>query len=607
MTAAPPPPAVPLLAQVAALAARLRGGAPPGAPLALPGGVEAAFDLTRFEAEIILLLAGAELDPAFPVPEPSVAQCLALLPEPDWAAFAPGAPLRWWRLVALAEGAPLAQARLRLDEAVLHHLLGTGGPDAALMPLLRPAPAPPPLPPSLDAVAAEAAALLAGEAPPLVQLVGPAGAGGAEAAAAAAARLGAPLEVLPARNLPAAPEAREDLALRWRRHALLSGALLLLEVEEGEEPARAAAALLPALDGAAVLVAAPHPLPAPPGAAAVALEVSRPPPLEQAALWRDALGPRAPALDGAIREVAAQYALGPGAIRALAAQAPADGPALRRLCRRHLRRAMDGLAARIEPRARLEDLVLPEEVAAQLRLLLVHARQRLRVLEEWGFAARLGRGLGLGALFCGPPGTGKTLAAEAIAGELGLELFRVDLSRVVSKYIGETERNLARVFDAAECGEALLLFDEADALFGRRTEVKDSHDRYANIEVSFLLSRMEEHRGLSVLTTNMRQAMDVAFLRRLRFAVEFPFPDAAERARIWRRVLPDGAPVGALDFARLAQLNMPGGHIRNVALGAAFLAAEAGVPIGMAQIRAAAAAECAKLERPLAPAEVAGW
>jgi hypothetical protein len=607
MTAAPRPPADTLLDQVAGLAARLRDGAPPAPPVPLPGGIDAVFELTRFESSVLLLLAAAEFDPGFPLPEPTVAQCLALLPEPDWAAFAPGAPLRWWRLVTLAEEAPLAQARLRIDEAVLQHMLGSGGPDSLLLRLLRPGQPDLPLPPSLAEVAAEAAGLLSGDPPPVVQLIGPAAAGQAEIAASAAARLGVSLEILAARNLPAAAEAREELGMRWRRHALLSGAVLLLEVDETEEAPRSAAALLSALGGAAVLVAAAQPLPAPPGTASVVLDVARPPPLEQAALWHAALGPRAAALGEAVREVAGQYALGPGAIRALAAQAPADGPALRRLCRRHLRRSMDGLAMRVEPRARLDDLILPEEVAAQLRLLLVHARQRLRVLEEWGFGARLGRGLGLGALFAGPSGTGKTLAAEAIAGELELEVFRVDLSRVVSKYIGETERNLRRIFDSAECGEALLLFDEADALFGRRTEVKDSHDRYANIEVSFLLSRMEEHRGISVLTTNMRQAMDVAFLRRLRFAVEFPFPDAAERARIWRSVLPAGAPVGDLDFDRLAQLNLPGGHIRNIALGAAFLAAEAGVPIGMAQVRAAAAGEYAKLERPIAPSEVAGW
>jgi SpoVK/Ycf46/Vps4 family AAA+-type ATPase len=177
----------------------------------------------------------------------------------------------------------------------------------------------------------------------------------------------------------------------------------------------------------------------------------------------------------------------------------------------------------------------------------------------------------------------------------------------VSKYIGETEKNLRRVFDAAERGGAVLLFDEADALFGKRSEVKDSHDRYANIEVSYLLMRMEAYRGLAILTTNMRKALDSAFLRRLRFVVEFPFPGPVERAEIWRRVIPSRAPADGLDFARLGQLTVTGGNIRNIALSAAFLAADEGAPIAMRHMKAAAHTEYMKLDRSLTPAEVAGW
>ena len=209
------------------------------------------------------------------------------------------------------------------------------------------------------------------------------------------------------------------------------------------------------------------------------------------------------------------------------------------------------------------------------------------------------RGLGITALFAGPSGTGKTLAAEVIARELRLDLYRIDLSAVVSKYIGETEKNLRRVFDAAEEGGAVLLFDEADALFGKRSEVKDSHDRYANIEVSYLLQRMEAYRGLAILTTNMKHALDPAFQRRIRFVVQFPFPDPTARAEIWRGAFPSATPVGNLDLAWLASLDVTGGSIRNIAIGAAFLAAEAGEPVGMTHLLAAARSECAKLDRPL--------
>ena len=199
------------------------------------------------------------------------------------------------------------------------------------------------------------------------------------------------------------------------------------------------------------------------------------------------------------------------------------------------------------------------------------------------------------------------MAAEVLASELQLDLYRIDLSSVVSKYIGETEKNLRRVFDAAEEGGAILLFDEADALFGKRSEVKDSHDRYANIEISYLLQRMEAYRGLAILTTNMKSALDRAFLRRLRFVVEFPFPDATARQEIWERILPIEVPTRDLDVTRLARLNVAGGNIRNIALGAVFTAAEEDRPVDMAHLLAAAQQEYRKLERPLTEAETRGW
>ncbi len=178
---------------------------------------------------------------------------------------------------------------------------------------------------------------------------------------------------------------------------------------------------------------------------------------------------------------------------------------------------------------------------------------------------------------------------------------------MVSKYIGETEKNLRRVFDAAEEGGAILLFDEADALFGKRSEVKDSHDRYANVEVSYLLQRMETYRGLAILTTNVKEAIDTAFLRRIRFVVRFPFPDGGQRAEIWRRIFPGQTPTEGLDVERLARLGVTGGNIRNIALYAAFLAADAGEPVRMSHLLRAAQAEYAKLEKPMAESEIGGW
>jgi vesicle-fusing ATPase len=211
------------------------------------------------------------------------------------------------------------------------------------------------------------------------------------------------------------------------------------------------------------------------------------------------------------------------------------------------------------------------------------------------------------ALFAGESGTGKTFAAEVLAGDLGLDLYRIDLAGTVSKYIGETEKNLRRVFDAAEASGAVLLFDEADALFGKRGEVKDGHDRYANLEVAYLLQRMESYRGLAVLTTNLRSNLDRAFLRRLRFVVQFPFPDAPQRAEIWRRVFPAATPVDGLDPDALARLTVSGGSIHTIALAAAFAAAEDGTPVAPAHVLRAARFEYAKTDRALTDSELEGF
>jgi SpoVK/Ycf46/Vps4 family AAA+-type ATPase len=244
---------------------------------------------------------------------------------------------------------------------------------------------------------------------------------------------------------------------------------------------------------------------------------------------------------------------------------------------------------------------------ATLRQIATHVRRRSRVYDEWGFAAASRRGLGISALFSGESGTGKTMAAEVLANELRLDLYRIDLASMISKYIGETEKNLRRVFDAAEASGAILLFDEADALFGKRSDVKEGHDRYANIEVSYLLQRMEAYRGLAILTTNNAAALDPAFQRRLRFTVAFPFPDADHRNRIWRGVFPARTPVVDLDYVKLARLNVPGGSIRNIAMNAAFLAVEAGGPVRMSHLLQAARGEAAKRERPPSEAEIRGW
>jgi len=268
---------------------------------------------------------------------------------------------------------------------------------------------------------------------------------------------------------------------------------------------------------------------------------------------------------------------------------------------------LDAYAERVEPRASWSSLVLPADRLELLHEIAAHVRHRARVHDEWQWARRSARGLGVSALFCGPSGTGKTLAAEVLASELGLDLYQIDLARVVSKYIGETEKHLRRIFDVADATGAILLFDEADALFGKRSEVRDSHDRYANIEVSYLLQRMESYRGLSILTTNTRGALDNALYRRLRFVVSFPFPDALQRERLWRGVFPSATPVDGLDYAKLAAVHLSGGAIRNIALLAAFRAAARDDAVTMSDLASATQLELAKTEKTLAPSETRDW
>lgn len=262
-------------------------------------------------------------------------------------------------------------------------------------------------------------------------------------------------------------------------------------------------------------------------------------------------------------------------------------------------RKLSALARKLTPRHSWPDIVLPPNALAQLSELCAHVKHRQTVFVDWGFDRKLSLGKGLCALFCGQSGVGKTMAVEIVASELQLEAFKIDLSSVVSKYIGETEKNLSKVFEEAEASNAILFFDEADALFGKRSEVKDAHDRYANIEINYLLQRVEEFEGLVILASNMRKNIDDAFFRRMQFVVDFPFPDVAHRYRIWKRHFPPEAPAGDdIDFSYLAsQFNLSGGNIKNVVVGAAFLAAQDGRVIRMPHLIRAVKREYEKIGR----------
>jgi ATPase family associated with various cellular activities (AAA)/Winged helix domain, variant len=587
-------------------------------PLALAALVR-LFGLSAFERDVVLLCAGIELDARFAAavaaaqgapperPEPTFALALAVLPDAHWSALTPAAPLRAWRLVEL-RGAGLTGAPLRLEERILHFLTGLNQLDERLQGLVtlgaRGGERDPPHPDT----AARLASYLGREGT-VAQVVDGDAVARETLAAAAGAALDRGLLRLRAADVPAPAAERVALARLVAREAVLGRAIVLVDSEGTPEDAARVTPFVRAL-GVPTVVAGPE---AVAGLAGFAPVFDLPPPTReaQAATWRRALGPLANRLNGALPPILAQFRLSTEAINAVAgdvsASDDAEPAALWDRCRRAARPAIQDLAQRVEPAASWDDLVLPAPQLATLREIAVHVRRRAQVYDDWGFSTRGTRGLGISALFAGPSGTGKTMAAEVLAGDLRLDLHRIDLATVVSKYIGETEKNLRRVFDAAESGGAILLFDEADALFGKRSEVRDSHDRYANIEVSYLLQRMEAYRGLAILTTNQKSALDPAFLRRIRFVVQFPFPDAAHRAAIWQRIFPAATPTAPLEYERLGQLAVSGGHIRNIALHGAFLAADRGEPVGMHHLLEAARGEYAKLERPLTDAESRGW
>lgn len=321
------------------------------------------------------------------------------------------------------------------------------------------------------------------------------------------------------------------------------------------------------------------------------LVVDRPGPHIREALWQAALAGHGLVADPSdVATVAQLFALGPGQVRAAAAVVARGGDtghaALAGAARDQVAQGVAGLAERVRAEVGWDDLVLPAPVAARLRSLEAAIRMRHQVFDDWGLARLAGGHRSIRALFSGPSGTGKTMAASVVAGSLGLALHRVDLSAVVSKYIGETEKNLARVFHAAEDGGAILFFDEADALFGKRTEVRDAHDRYANIETSFLLQRMESFDGVVVLASNLAGNLDEAFARRIHVHVEFPAPDQRLREQLWVRAFPPAVPVASdVDPAVLAgMVALTGGEVRTAALTAAFAAAQEGAAVSMAHV-----------------------
>jgi hypothetical protein len=583
------------------------------------------FGLTPLDVEILLVALAPDVDVRFEQlygylnddvtrRRASAGLALALCGAPAGSAaararFAAGSALLAGGLMVVEDTErPLLSRALRVPDRVIDHLLGGDGPHPALADITHPGP--PELDLSLDA-GPLARALRAGME--LVHLREQPSSGGTAVACAAAAAVGRPALVLDLRRLAARPDAVE-LAAVAVREAGLTGAVVvgwpLEQLVEHPEVIRVLASR-PAAESAAarsvVLAgnAAWDPLwsPVPPLLLdAPALDVA-----QRAALWAATLdGVLDPGLDPG--PATAQFVLSPDqvvrAARSATLQAavrgsPVTAADLGRGVRAQNAVGLARLARRVEPAVGWRDLVLPAPTTAQLREIALRARFRGRVLDEWRMRPGGGRGRGVTALFAGDSGTGKTMSAEVIAADLGLDLYAVDLSSVIDKYVGETEKNLERIFSEAAGVNAVLLFDEADAIFGKRSEVRDAHDRYANVESAYLLQRMESFDGLALLATNLRANLDDALTRRLDLVIDFPMPDEEQRRALWDRCLGDRIPRAPdldLEFCAAA-FELSGGNIRSAVVAAAYLAAEQDRPVSTADLVGGVYREYRKLGR----------
>jgi DNA polymerase III delta prime subunit len=599
--------------------------------------------LSPFEQQVVLLCFAPQVDPGFAelyayVQDHAARKfatarlAVTLFAEDEQArhtaldSFMPESPLRRLAILDVEPGpfpaTALASRPLHLASRIADYLRGRNRLDSQVADLLQSVPDAP-LTSSQQDLAERLVRLLkdrrtlAGT----LNLVGEAGIGKQNVAREVCARLGLQLARIDPDRLHAGATEQHQLLRCLHREAVLSPLAFYIDLSDPEVTDKNTQTALKALIEhlpALLMVGSQAPWKTNRQLSVVAV----PPPglADQTLLWQHALAGTDHTLDDRIEAIVQQFQFGPqDVVRAvktaqhLAQMRNGGGKTevtakdLWQACRDRNSPRLDQLGRRILSGYIWDDIVLSSDLSAQLRELSAQVTQRHRVYEEWGFGSHLSRGRGISALFAGPSGTGKTMAAEVLANALQLDLYRIDLSGVVSKYIGETEKNLKQVFDAAEQSGVILFFDEADALFGKRTEVKDSHDRYANIEVNYLLQRMEDYRGLAILATNRKSALDRAFLRRLRFLMDFPFPDADNRRRIWEKVFPAATPLDSLDYGALARLEIPGGNIRNIALNAAFLAAAENRPVSMHHLAKAARREYIKIEKMITTAEFGAY
>lgn len=531
-----------------------------------------------------------------------------LIPDLHAEALAAGGALRRFGFVTLEDEALRVEARVRLRDSILDRFCGLPAPEPEVMARIAPARLNHSL--ATESLARQLKAALVDRCEDRLSPVVFAGSTECATVAASLASLGLQPHVMAASNIPEDPDVRDRLARMWSRDAALDGAALIVLADE-----RASSLIADFVDRIAGHVVVVGGRPAVEFMRGIRILPEAPStPTTTADRWRRALGPaRSLKVGAGIARVASHFRLNPAEIDAVCARTAGDIDAVEdpREAAHILWHAagrvtpampVPGVSV-IEPAYQWQDIVLAPAIEAALRRVETHVRHATTVMDDWGFGERMGgRGRGVAALFSGPSGTGKTMAAEVLASSLDLRMLVIDLSQIISKYIGETSKNIAAAFDLAERSGAVMVWNEGDAVWGARGSVGNATDRHVNAEIGDLLQRIEAFRGFTIVTTNMRQAIDPAFLRRFRFAVDFPMPWEAERLRLWQQAFPPAAPLDIVeieDWRALAALPLTGGSIRNVALGAAFLAAGQGGRIDKRVIAAELAEEMRKQDQPM--------
>lgn len=614
-------------------------------PLSALETISQTFHLSKFEKNILVLCAGAEIDGELALlcsklynnsnsKFPTFDIALRAFPDADWEAILPESNLRRFQLISMHnyDDIPLITTPIRIQERILHYLLGfRSAMDSSLDYMVRPV--------QMTAAVAESAKSRVSDIVefyqnnasraklPIFHLWGQDVDNSLIVAQQACKELEFGLWSIPGELIPSkSPEEQSMSGLLSRECFLTSNALYINTYDIDDAAKRTIVRFAERSVIPLIFIGAREPWSFSSDKPVIIMELKRPTKEDQRKMWRQSF--KNSTLDDTTKSrylaeidgIVDRCNLDAVSIETISKKISAEVHVkdkdfdpkslyflLHNSTYRLAKTRLGDLAEEILPVARLKDIILPISRKNMMQAIALHFKHRRKVYDDWGFGKKSSRGLGIIALFSGESGTGKTMAAEAIANELGIDLFRIDLSMVASKYIGETEKNLRQIFDAADTKECILFFDEADSLFGKRSEVKDSHDRYANLQVGYLLQRIESHNGIVILATNFKKSLDPAFMRRVRFIIDFPFPDEKSREEIWRGIFPENVPLEPLDFKFLSGLSITGGSIRNIALNAAFLAAEEGGAVLMGHIRRAAEEEYNKLGRGMSTAEIGNW